>query len=94
MTESKQATPESTHKNSEAAQPYQPIAHEEVHQRFLDLLRRDRDTGLVVAWKQALLEPPNPLKPAQRPALKLPILYALWIMGLGFGGFLWFSLLH
>jgi len=73
---------------------FQPVTHEIVHQRFLELLTRDQDTGLAVAWKEALLESPNPLKAKERPPLKRPILFALWIVGLGLGGFLWFSFWH
>lgn len=73
---------------------YRPVTHEVVHRRFLALLARDRDTGLAIAWKEALLEPPNPLKPTKRPPFKLPMLYALWIAGLGVAGFLWFSFAH
>ncbi|MGH9639903.1 MAG: hypothetical protein ACRD3Y_07575 [Bryobacteraceae bacterium] len=69
----------------------QPVAHEIVHKRFLQLLARERDTGLSIPWKEALLEPANPLKPNRRPAPKLPVLIALWIAGLGAGSFLWFS---
>jgi len=73
---------------------YRPVTHELVHRRFLALLAGDRDTGLAAGWRDALLEPPNPLKPAKRAPLKLPLLYALWITGVGIGGFLWFSFAH
>lgn len=73
---------------------YQPLTHDVVHQRFLALLSRDRDSGLAAGWRDALLEPPNPLKSAKRAPLKLPLLYALWIAGIGIGGFLWFSFMH
>lgn len=73
------------------ADSFQPVTPEIVHTRFLELLARDRDTGLSVPWKEALLEPTNPLKPNRRSALKLPVLLALWIAGLGAGSFLWFS---
>jgi hypothetical protein len=73
---------------------YRPVTHQTVHRRFLSLLARDGDTGIFVSWKNALLEPVNPLKPAKRAALKLPILYALWIAVLAIGGFLWFSFSH
>lgn len=74
--------------------PYRPVTHETVHRRFLALLVRDRDTGLLVSWRDMLLEPLNPLKPAMRPPAKRPILYGLWIAGLTIGGFLWFSFFH
>jgi hypothetical protein len=74
--------------------PYQPVTHALVHQRFRALLAQHRDTGLAQAWKEALLEPPNPLKPADRAPLKLPLLYAAWILALAIGGFVWFSVSH
>jgi hypothetical protein len=70
------------------------VSHELVHTRFLELLHRDQDTGLSIPWKQALLEPPNPLEPKKRPGLKLPVLLGLWIVGIGVTVFVWFSFLH
>ena len=78
----------------EAAAPlsaYEPVTQAIVRRRFLALLDRHRETGAGSSWKQALLEPPNPLKPAVRSPLKLPVLYALWILVVSIGGFLWFS---
>jgi hypothetical protein len=65
-----------------------------IHGRFRDLLTQGRSTGQAVAWKEALLEPPNPLKGKRRAPLKLPVLFALCLAGLSIGGFLWFSLSH
>ena len=70
------------------------VTHETVQARFLELLKRDGDTSLAVPWKQALLEPPNPLNPKKRTALKLPVLLALWIVGIGVIMFVWFSFLN
>ncbi len=72
----------------------QPIEHQAVHERFLDLLARDQDTGLSATWKDALLEPANPLKPKTRPALKLPVLIGLLIAGAAVVLFVWFSFLQ
>jgi hypothetical protein len=70
------------------------VTHETVHARFLELLNRDRDTGLSVPWKQALLEPANPLQLKNRPHPKLPVLLALCIAGTAIGTFVWFSFPH
>jgi hypothetical protein len=70
------------------------VNHDQVHNRFLELLQRDQDTGLSIPWKQALLEPPNPLEPKKRPGLKLPVLLGLWIVGTAITVFVWFSFLH
>jgi hypothetical protein len=70
------------------------VAQDTIHGRFRDLLTRNRNSGQAVAWKEALLEPPNPLKAKQRAPLKLPVLFVLCITGLSIGGFLWFSLSH
>ena len=68
--------------------------HQVVHARFLELLARDRDAGLSIPWKKALLEPPNPLEPKKRPGLKLPVLLGLWILSIGVTIFVWFSFLQ
>lgn len=70
------------------------VTHPGVHARFLELLERDQDTGLSMPWKKALLEPPNPLPPKKRPALKLPLFLAVCIAGAGITVFVWFSFLH
>jgi hypothetical protein len=70
---------------------YRPVTQALVRRHFLALLDRHRETGAGSSWKQALREPPNPLKPAARSPLKLPVLYALWILGVGIGSFVWFS---
>jgi hypothetical protein len=70
---------------------YKPVTQALVRRQFLVLLDRHGETGAGSSWKQALLEPPNPLKPTARSPLKLPVLYALWILGVGIGSFVWFS---
>ena len=75
------------------------VAHQFVHARFRELLKRDGDTGLSVPWKTGLFEPPNPLPPnpkegKRRARPKLPVLIGLMIGGTGGTLFLWFSFLR